>query len=232
MASVTKWAYPDNVILRGDRAVGYFTACLRAGVDITRKMLNSDEYRAVHGFDEIPVNMEYPMEGQRYPYVQVMYQNSKFYPASLEERGHYEAKIPESVADVASTYLFEGSYIVSIYSNTILERETIADCMIGMMGIDDAYRDGFYSTPYVNVTPNMHTLSSPTANESVGTPWDADALTCYRQLRFDVRGEFLYRVGTPVTYIEYIDILGKLTDAHGDDSGESIRARLPVDTGE
>lgn len=227
------YRYPDNVIKRGDRAVGYFTACLRAGVDVTRKLLNSDEYKAVHGFDEIPVNMEYPMEGQRYPYVQVMYQNSKFYPASLEEKGHYKPDVDsDSVADYASVYLFEGSYLISIYSNTILERETIADCMIGMMGIDDAYRDGFYDTPYVNVTPNMHTLSSPTANESVGTPWDADALTCYRQLRFDVRGEFLYRVGTPVTYIEYIDILGKLHDFSGKDTGEQIHARLPVDSGE
>lgn len=226
---LTNYKYPENIIQRGDRAVGYFTACLRAGVDVTRKLLNSEEYKEVHGYDEIPVNMEYPQENQHYPYVQVMYQNSKFYPSTLEERAHYDPDDPDSVEDKASHYLFEGSYIISVYANTILERETICDCLIGMMGIDESYRMGFYDTPYVNVSPNMHTLSSPTANESVGTPWDADALTCYRQFRFDVRGDFLYRVGTPAVYIENIEIIGNIENGDDDDS---IHARLPVDRGE
>ena len=217
--------YPENIIKRGDHAIGYFTACLRAGVDVTRRMLNSDEYREVHGYDEIPVDMEYPQVGQHYPYVQVMYQNSKFYPSSLEEANYYEVKDGD---DRANLYLFEGSYVISVYANTILERETICDCLIGMMGIDNAYRDGFSESPYVNVTPNMHTLSSPTANESVGTPWDADALTCYRQFRFDVRGEFLYRVGTPVTFIEAIEIEGRVKV--GDES-DVIYARVPKEEG-
>ena len=226
MPEAVHYRYPENIIQRGDRVTGYFTACLRAGVDITRKMLNSEEYKAVHGYDEIPVNMEYPQEGQRYPYVQVMYQNGRFYPSTLDESLRYAPDDPELSEDRASIYLFEGSYLVSVYANTILERETISDCLIGMMGIDDRYRDGFYDTPYVNVTPNMHTLSSPTANESVGTPWDADELTCFRQFRFDVRGEFLYRVGTPVTYIEVIDVEGKMA------GGDSIRARLSSEDGE
>lgn len=204
--------YPENVIKLGDRAVGYFTAVLRAGVDVTRRMLNSDEYKAVHGYDEIPVNMEYPQEGQRYPYVQVGYQNSRFYPSSIEEKREAVPEDPTAGKDDFSIYLFEGSYLISIYAGTILEREMIADCLIGMMGIDDGYRDGFYSSPYVNVTPNMHTLSSPTSNESIGTPWDADALTCYRQLRFDVRGEFLYRVGNPAVFVESVDIDAKPDD--------------------
>ena len=204
--------YPENVIKLGDRAVGYFTAVLRAGVDVTRRMLNSDEYKAVHGYDEIPVNMEYPQEGQRYPYVQVGYQNSRFYPSSIEEKREAVPEDPTAGKDDFSIYLFEGSYLISIYAGTILEREMIADCLIGMMGIDDGYRDGFYSSPYVNVTPNMHTLSSPTSNESIGTPWDADALTCYRQLRFDVRGEFLYRVGNPAVFVESVGIDAKPDD--------------------
>ena len=197
--------YPDNIIVRDDRAVGYFTATLRAGVDVVREMLNSDEYRSVHGYDEIPVNMEYPQEGQRYPYVQVMYQNSRFYPSSLEEGNEAIFRDPGSEDYTRShynVYLFEGSYVISIYANTILEREKIADCLIGMMGIDNGFRDALYASPYVNVSPNMHTLSSPTSNESVGTPWDADALTCYRQLKFEVRGEFMYKAGAPVTFIE------------------------------
>lgn len=203
--------YPVNIIARGNHCVGYFTAALRAGVDVTRRMLNSDAYKSVHGYDEIPVNMEYPQEGQHYPYVQVMYQNGKFYPRTLEEKITRKPRLGE-LSDDTSIYLFEGSYVVGIYANTILERETIADCLIGMMGIDDDYRDGFYKSPYINITPNMHTLSSPTSNESIGTPWDADAMTCYRQLKFDVRGEFMYRVGNPVTFIEAIKVFDRIVE--------------------
>ena len=195
----------NEIIGRADREVGYFTAALRAGVDVTRKMLNSEEYKAVHGYDEIPVNMEYPQEGQQYPYVHVMYSNSRFYPSSLEEGRTHVDEQKEEVLDTR-LYIGEGSYIIGVYANTILERETISDCLIGMLGCDDMYRDGFYSSEYFNVTPNMHTLTSPTANESIGTPWDADELTCYRQFKFDVRCEFLYRIGHPAFYIEAVDV--------------------------
>lgn len=197
----------DGLIYNGERSVGYFTAALRAGVDATRRLLNSDDYKAVHGYDEIPVNMEYPQEGQRYPYVQVMYQNAKFYPASLEEG---RKLVSDDLSVDSNAYLFEGSYIISIYANTIVERERIADCMLGMMGIDDRFRDAFYSNPYINVSPNMHTLVSNTANESIGTPWDSDALTCYRQFRFDVRGEFVYRVDGAARYVEAVDVRGEV----------------------
>ena len=206
--------YPDNIIRHGEHAVGYFTAALRAGVDVTRKHLNSDVYRDVHGYDEIPVDMEYPQEGQHYPYVQVMYQNSKFYPSSPNEAEHRLREITDKggIIDNYHIYLFDGSYVISIYANTILERETIADCLIGAMGIDDSYRDGFYHTPYMNITPNMHTLSSPTANESIGTPWDSDALTCYRQLKFDVKGEFIYHYDTFARFLERIEIFGRVEE--------------------
>jgi len=205
-------AADNGLAYNGDRVVGYFTAALRTGVDATRRLLNSDRYKAVHGYDEIPVNMEYPQEGQHYPYVQVMYQNTKFYPSTLEERRAVEYVVKDKddndvlVPAEMHTYLFEGSYVVSIYANTILERESIADCLIGMMGIDDAYRDAFYSSPYINVSPNMHTLSSNVSNESVGTPWDADAMTCYRQFKFDVRGEFLYRFDRAAVYVERVEV--------------------------
>lgn len=194
----------DGTVYNGERVVGYLTSALRAGVDATRSLLNSERYKAVHGYDEIPVNMEYPQEGQRYPYVQVMYQNSRFYPSTFEECRMVPTR--DGVAAEIHPYLFEGQYIVSIYANTILERETIADCMIGMMGIDNAYRDAFYGSRYINVSPNMHTLSSNVSNESVGTPWDADAMTCYRQFKFDVKGEFVYKVDDAARYVSAFDV--------------------------
>lgn len=201
------FGYPSDSVLHEDRAVGYLTGALRAGVWATRKHLQSDDYAKLFK-QEIPVEMDAPMEEQRYPYVHVMYRDRGFEPLSLEE---------SCISDVLSdddgdywdefhAYRFEGTYLVNIYATTILERETIADIMIGALGIDDRYRDLFYRNPYINVAPNMHTLSSPTSNESWGTPWDKDVMTAFRQLSFDVVGEFYYRFGTRAEYISSVDI--------------------------
>lgn len=201
--------YPGDAVLRQNRAVGYLTACLRAGVDCTRKHINSEPYKAVHGYDEIPVNMEAPMEGQRYPYIHVMYRNKLFEPLSIEETRYAEYKNEkgETVTDEFSTYRFEGTYVINIYATTILERETIADCCIGAFGVDPAYLKLMYDNPYINIAPNMHTLASATANESWGTPWDKDVMTAFRQLSFEVVGEFYYRVSEIPEYISKIEIM-------------------------
>lgn len=206
--------YPGKAVLHENRAVGYLTACLRAGVDCTRRHLNSEEYKAVHGYDEIPVNMEAPMEGQSYPYVHVMYRNGRFYPLSIDEERHaqYVGEDGEVANDVFRTYKFEGSYLVNIYATTILERETIADCLIGALGIDPAYDRELRANLYINMTPNMKTLSSPTSNESWGTPWDKDVMTCFRQLSFDVDGEFYYRVSRKPEFLGRIDVRASMSD--------------------
>lgn len=199
--------YPGRSVIEGERVVGYLSAALSAGVWATRQQVNSDAYRAVHGYDEIPVNMEAPMEGQSYPYIHVMYQDNGFQPLSIEE-GRYgvsDGAEGEPSVDRYSIYKFSGRYVVNVYATTILERECITDCLIGALGIDDSYRNLFYENPYLSVSPNMHTLSSPSARESWGTPWDADAMTAFRQLSFDVVGEFVYRVGTDARYISKIE---------------------------
>ena len=211
--------YPGDAVLHGERAVGYLTAALRAGVWATRQHINDDDYVGIIGH-EVPVEMDAPMEEARYPYIHVMYRARGFEPLSL---GDWSASSlfkegDEDEWDDFCVYRFDGTYLVNIYATTILERETLADCCIGAFGIDDRYRDLFYSNPYINIAPNMYTLSSPTSNESWGTPWDKDAMTAFRQLSFDVLGEFYYRVRHKAEYLSVIElegILGEGVRIHG-----------------
>lgn len=214
-------SYGTDSVLHDDYAIGYFTAVLRAGVSVTREAVNQPHYLEILGYDEIPVNMEAPQTGQSYPYVQVSYSNSRFEPASVEEGRDVWDGVG---ANEHRVYRFEGSYTISVYANTILERETLSDCLIAIMGIDETYRRKFKDNPFINIEPNMHTLSSPTANETWGAPWDADAMTCYRQFRFDVRGEFHYRVGEHPVYLTSIELIARPI--------ERIAANLSLDVGE
>ena len=198
--------YPGHNVLHDDNVVGYFTAALKAGVWAVRKHLNSDVYKQILG-SEIPVDMEAPMEGTRYPYIHVMYQDNGFKPISLGESkiiSFEEDGVKK--ADEFTLYKFEGQYRINIYATTILERERIADCCIGAIGIDRHFRKKLVENPYINIAPNMHTMSSPTSNESWGTPWDENVMTAFRQLSFNVVGEFCYRTTFGGGYISKIEL--------------------------
>lgn len=210
----------DEVLYR-DNSVGYLTGALRAGVWAVRQHINRPEYKMIIG-NEIEVDMDAPMEEQRYPYIHVMYRDNGFQPLSLEESAFYTL---DGVDMELHGYKFRGTYIINIYATTILERETIADCCIGAFGIDNRFRVLLIENPYINIAPNMHTLSSPTSNESWGTPWDKDVMTAFRQLTFEVSGEFYYKVDEIPYYLERLVIDGWMNDQklptiviEGDDS--------------
>lgn len=204
-------AYPQDVVRQEPRVTGYLTSALRAGVYAVRAILNSDAYKEVHGYDEIPVDMEAPIEDTRYPYVHVMYKNKEIMPISLEESQYatYEEG-GETFNDEYHIYRFSGTYVLNLYARTILERETISDCMIGAIGIDDDFFKLLQDNEWLAIAPNLHTFSLGNSNESWGTPWSADEMTTFRQLTFDVVGEFCYRKSMIATYIKNIRIEANL----------------------
>lgn len=223
--------YPGQYVLNGDRVTGYQTACLAAGVWATRQHLNRREYLDVLRIgdgSELPVDTDWPKVGQKYPYVHVMWQNSQFLPTTLEE-GREVAYADEMLGirvDRCSLYRFEGSYLINIYAGSPFERAKVSDCVIGALGIDDRYRDLLCSNPYISIAPNMHTLAITSQSDSMGTPWDGDAMTCFCQMSFRCSGEFLYRVGdTPrfLTRIEvFADVDGGTWAAHVARGGHGV----------
>ena len=104
----------DKMILEADKAVGYLTATLRAGVWAIRYMLNLPEYLELMGLDSIPVDMEAPNENQRYPYVHVMYRNKGILPSSLKE-SKWDEIIEDGVAheNEFMIYKFSGEFMIN-----------------------------------------------------------------------------------------------------------------------
>ena len=208
MNEITYKDYPGTAVLHDIHVIGYLTACMKAGVESVRTCVNSDDSKKVHGYDLIPVDIEAPMQEQRYPYIHVIYDNKGFEPESLSDWSKVVYRDKDNVAheDILSRYKFDGRYSINIYATSILERETISDCLIGAIGIDETFRKTLVSNEYINIAPNMHTLASNVSNESWGTPWDADVMTCFRQFTFDVVGEFYYRLSDIPAFLEKIVI--------------------------
>ena len=173
--------------LDDEGVVGYLTSTLRAGVWAVRNILNHPSYKAMHGYGEIPVDMDAPMADQRYPYIHVMYRNNSFQPLGLDEMT-YETVDGKTVQ--VYTYEYSGSFNINVYATTILERERISDCIIAAVGMDRKFRRLLSLNPFISIAPNLATLSSGTANESWGTPWDKDLMTAFRQFSFNVVGQF------------------------------------------
>lgn len=198
-----------HMVWNEPRRVGYFYSCLTAATDSIRKFMQSPDMVAVHGYKNLKVESEYPIEEKAYPYIQVMYANDDFQPASPYEWEMVEDKETGGRVDVA-TYVFTGRVMVNLYANSPVEAAILADCIVSGIGIDPAYRQCLRDNPYVNIEPNMATLQNTANNDSKGTPWDTDLVTVFKQFSFKVRGEFYYIDKTDPQFITKIALKLKI----------------------
>lgn len=194
----------DELVIHEDKHIGYFYSCLTAATDSIRKILQSDNAVAIHGYPNIKVESDYPIEEKAYPYVRVGYQNDDFRPAAPMEWVRVNRK-DGGHADLAC-YLFTGRITIDIYALSPVEVSLISDAIISCIEIDPTYRNLLRSNPYINIEPNMATMKNNTSNDSLGTPWDADQVTCFKQFSFNVRGEFYYINKTDPTFITKIQL--------------------------
>lgn len=183
------------------RCVGYYTAALKAAVTGVRSVLSDEALLQAMGYESMVVDMEYPNEGQEYPYIHVMYNDKGFKPMSLSRKDY--VKNGDSF-DEYVRYKFDGTVMVNVYATTILERERICDFLIGA---SKRICEAIGENDWISIQGNPDTIRSTASNESVGTPWDEDEMTCFRQMSIDVAGEFMYREGANPQYIEKINII-------------------------
>lgn len=200
--------FDPTQVYQDNETIGYLTSTIRALTWAVRDVMTDDIAVAMHGFSDLKVECEAPIDIEKYPYIQVMYKNSSFERTSLEGKPQPTWTDDEQLAHYRQ-YMFRGQCTVNVYSTTILERERISDCLIARMsGVGD-FSDKLISNEWINIHPNMATLKTPTANESWGTPWSEDLMTCFRSFTFELTGEFAYRKvdGAPV-FINKINVEG------------------------
>ena len=194
-----------HMVWHEPKHVGYFYSCLTAATDSIRKFLQSPEMVAVHGYTDLKVESDYPIVAEAWPYVRVGYVNEDFQPAAPNEWVMMTDKSTGGRVDVAA-YVFSGRVTIDVYANSPVEGAILADCIVSGIGIDPKYRQCLRDNPYVNIEPNMATLSNTTNNDSKGTPWDDDLVTVFKQFSFKVRGEFYYIDRVNPTFIEKIKL--------------------------
>ena len=194
-----------------DGAVGYLTSALKACTWAVREALNDDIAVSVHGRSSVTVDTSFPVKVESYPFVQVLYSNRSFRPSTLTKPVKVWADQARTRMTDVMCYVYEGAATVVVYGSTVLEREVLSDAVIARLGASGTFDNLLSSNPWINIRPNMGTLSSPSAQESWGTPWDETAYVAARTFSFDVRGEFYYQLteGDP-KYITKVELDARL----------------------
>lgn len=204
--------FGNEVFQNKDKAIGYYSSCLWAATDSLRSYLKSEAMVAIHGYEDLWVETEYPSKEKMYPYIQVMYRNREFRPASLNEWSSVKSKDEngnEVYRDVA-TYLYKGEILLSVYALSPIEAAKIADSCIAGLGINPAYKNLLISNPYINIHPNMKTLKETSSNDSIGTPFDENQVQVWKMFSFDVMGEFYYVNKTEPVFISRFDFTANI----------------------
>lgn len=199
--------FDPDMVYQPSETIGYLTSTIRALTWAVREVMTDATAISMHGFADLKVECEAPIDIEKYPYIQVMYKNTSFDRTSLD--GLEPTWTEDDELAHVRNYMFRGQCTINIYSTTILERERISDCVIARMsGVGD-FVQKLTSNEWINIHPNMGTMKSPTANESWGTPWSEDLMTCFRSFTFEVVGEFAYRKvdGVP-DFISKVNIEG------------------------
>lgn len=200
--------FDPTMVYQDSETIGYLTSTLRALTWAVRDIMTDKTAVRMHGFSDLKVECEAPIDIEKYPYIQVMYKNTSFERTSLEGQPQPTWTDDDELAEYR-LYMFKGQCTVNVYATTILERERLSDCLIARMsGVGD-FSNKLISNEWINIHPNMATLKTPTANESWGTPWSEDLMTCFRSFTFELIGEFAYRkVGGVPEFITKIEVEG------------------------
>lgn len=183
--------FDSTMVYQPTEAIGYLTSTLKALTWAVRDAMTDKTAVKMHGFSNLKVECEAPIDIEKYPYIQVLYKNTSFDRTSLD--GLAPTWTDKDELAYYRQYMFKGQCTVNVYATTILERERLSDCLIARLsGVGD-FAKKLISNEWINIHPNMGTLKSQTSNESWGTPWSEDLMTCFRSFTFEVIGEFAYR---------------------------------------
>ena len=196
----------DVIVWQEPKHVGYYYSCLTAAVASVRHALQSEEAVAIHGYENLKVETDYPIAEQAYPYIRVGYSNDGWQPFAPNEWFQIEDKNnPGTYVDMAC-YVYTGRITIDVYALSPVESALLADAIIAILEVDDTFKKTLISNPYINIAPNTKTMRNTASNDSLGTPWDADQVTVFKQFSFDVRCEFYYINPFKPEFIEKIKL--------------------------
>lgn len=168
---------------------------------------------------EIHVDMEYPMEKEKYPGIWVQFSLSDLQPSGIGM-----VLTDRDSGDRIQQFMYQGRVTLVVVALSSLERDRISDFLISMLafsripnprlytenGVQESFTD-LYSAldanPHLSVTVNSDRPRPGGQTTTVGVPWSPNLLAYEDAHSFEVLGEFqLVTTSDGLYRLERIDI--------------------------
>lgn len=157
----------------------------------------------------IHYGIEYPMQEGEYPYCLIDFEESSVEVSTVSLR----REVSESA--LLNRWVFRGTATFDFFSLSALERDTMIDGFIQVVGMQgeltDALRDGTVN-PYIAIELNTQQVTPRGVAKAPGTPWGTDEVVYYASFGLEAVGEFYTEVGVVGNMVEIVSVYPRLQD--------------------
>ena len=166
------------------KPIGFLSAVGQAAVQQTRAFFE-DETLSLYELNGVNITMEYPIEREEYPCIQMDFLPSRYYPQNLS------GGVVDEVENV-KVFIFEGAIHFYLYALTHLESDRMGDGVISLLSANDSWKNAMHFNPYVAMDVNTSDVKIGQRTMSFTAPWDDDQPIYYTSFNLPVIGSFAY----------------------------------------
>lgn len=149
------------------------------------------EFRGTH------VDLEYPVDAQKYPSIWVDYDDTQ--PLLRAGVGHLETAHPVTGVTVApfTRWRFQGYVSLTMVAMTSLERDRLFDEVVRVIAFSNEdtvvgrFKNRIASNDLIAATLQTDKIEARGSAAAPGTPWGTDELMYERTLNLEIIGEFV-----------------------------------------
>jgi hypothetical protein len=214
-----------NDTLPGSTPGGLIEAVKRAVVTGLRDAVTTADLQ-VNG-SGISIDLEYPLEEERYPGIWVQFSITKFTRAGIGQEVAYQDPNTGTWTPI-QTFTFSGRVTLSIVALTNKDRDQLADSVIAMLAFtrtpevwvtqpsqDTKQYRGLLASldnnPFVSLTLNTDVINCGGQGVEVGVPWQPDKLAYTDNYSFDLLGQtqirFMHDGAYTLSNVNYVPIV-------------------------
>lgn len=160
--------------------------------------LTFDDQYPVAEFQNVHIDLEYPVDAQDYPSLWVDYDDTQ--PVLRAGIAHLEYVDPnDGVTPVApfTRFRFQGYVSITAVALTSLERDRLYDELVRVVafsnedGVVGRFKNTIASNDLIAATLNTDKIEPRGSAAAPGTPWGTDELMYERTVNLEIIGEFV-----------------------------------------
>lgn len=188
--------------------LGHMSAVAQAAVEKTRKFFN-DKSLVKYNLRDVNVTMEYPLEYEEYPCLQIDYSPSNLIPQNLTGGAINEE-------DLIRVYIFKGTINFYTYALKHYESDLMGDGVIAMIMGDPNFKKEMHFNKYAPLDVNNTDFKFGSRTVTFGSPWDADQPIYYNAYNIPCIGMCKYeRKEHGYFLVEHIELESNVVNNKG-----------------